>query len=174
MIKEIKAKKILILNWRDSEHPLAGGAEISLFEHAKYWKEMGADITWFSSIFDNAKKKENISGINIIRRGSHFTVHFFAFWLLIRGRLGVFDIIIDSFHFMPFFTPLYIRKGRIISLINEVAGKLWFANLFFPVAFLGYSLESLFLKLYKKQSFITSSESTYQELINYVKDCKAY
>jgi hypothetical protein len=59
--------KILILNWRDPMHPLAGGAERSVLEHAKYWKNMGAEITWFASAFPGSKNRDIVSGIQIIR-----------------------------------------------------------------------------------------------------------
>ena len=75
------------------------------------------------------------------------------------------DVIIDCFHFIPFFTPLYIKNKTIIALINEVAGKIWFENLPFPLAYVGYKLEPLFLRLYKNKKFITGSESAKKDLI---------
>lgn len=158
--------KILILNWRDIHHPLAGGAEQSLFEHAKYWKKKKAQVTWFASHFPKAKKREVIDGITVIRKGSHFTVHFWAFFYFLTKRFGEFDLVIDSFHFLPFFTPLYIPSKKIIGLINEIAGKVWFENLIAPLAFIGYLMEPYFFLLYKKILFITGSESTKVELIH--------
>ncbi len=157
--------KILILNWRDIRHPLSGGAEVSLFEHATYWKKMGADVLWFSSSFTGAKKKDNIDGIEVIRRGSHFTVHLWAGLYYLAGKFGKTNIVIDSFHFLPFFTPFYISKKKIIGLINEIAGKVWFANLPMVFAFIGYVFEPFFFKVYKNIFFITSSDSTKKELI---------
>ena len=103
---------ILILNWRDIKNPLAGGAEISLFEHAKYWKSKGAEILWFTSSFKGAKEKEKIDGINIIRKGSYHTVHVHAFFRYIESAKNT-DIIIDNFHFVPFFTPFYACKKNV-------------------------------------------------------------
>lgn len=156
---------ILILNWRDPQHPLAGGAEISVMEHAKYWKKMGADITWFASTFAGAKLDEvDTNGFKIIRKGSHFTVHFWAFIYYLRGRFGKNEIVIDCFHFIPFFTPLYMRKSKKIALIHEVAGKVWYKNMPLPLAFIGFYLEPLFFRAYKKNNFITVSNSTEKEL----------
>jgi len=156
--------KILIFNWRDMHHPLSGGAEISLFEHAKYWKKMGADVTWFSSNFPGAKKREIIDDIEVIRKGSHFTVHLWAFFYYLAGKFSKTDIIIDCFHFLPFFTPFYIQKEKNIALINEVAGTVWFANLPKLFAFIGYILEPYFFSFYDNVTFITSSQSTKDEL----------
>lgn len=156
---------ILILNWRDIKHPMSGGAEISLFEHAKYWAEKGSRVTWFSSSFPGCKSTEELSGVRIIRAGSHYSVHLLAFWSYLFGRFGNQDIVVDSFHFLPFFSPLYFKKAKIVALINEVAGKVWFSNIFFPLSLIGYLIEPFFFIFYKKNQFITSSESTKKELI---------
>ena len=156
---------ILILNWRDIRHPLSGGAEISLHEQAKYWRDQGNKIIWFASSFNGAKNEEVIDGIKVLRKGSHFTVHIWAFLFYHWKKFDRFDIVIDSFHFLPFFTPLYISSSKIIGLINEVAGKVWFANLWYPLALIGYYLEPTFFKVYKKNIFITGSESAKNDLI---------
>ena len=158
---------IIILNWRDICHPLAGGAEVSLFEHAKYWTKKKANVIWFASAFKGGKRKEKIDGITVIRCGSHYTVHIYALAYYMLGKFGKVDLFVDSFHFIPFFTPLYVRKIRIIALINEVAGNLWFSNL--PIIFstIGYRLESWFIKIYQKIIFITRSHSTKKELGKY-------
>jgi len=154
---------ILILNWRDIKHPLAGGAEISLMEQAKYWRKRGENVVWFSSSFPKSKAVEKIDGIKIIRKGSHYTVHIHAFLHYMKGKFKDIDVVIDSFHFIPFFTPLYIRR-KIIALINEPAGKLWFKNIPYLFAFIGYYSEPLFFKFYKNIQFITGSESIANEL----------
>lgn len=158
---------VLIFNWRDVKHPLAGGAEISLFEHAKHWVKKGASVTWFSGSFSNSKEEEIVEGVRVLRKGSHYSVHLFAFINYLSGRLGKPDIVIDSFHFLPFFSPLYVRKAKIIALINEVAGRVWFSNIFFPIALIGFLIEPLFFILYRKNQFITSSESTKNELTRF-------
>ena len=158
---------IIILNWRDIRHPLAGGAEISLFEHAKYWTKNGANVIWFASSFRGGEKKENINGIIVIRCGSHYTVHIYAFLYYIIGKFGKIDVVVDSFHFVPFFTPLYVQKIRIIALINEVARNLWFSNLPIIFSIIGYHLEFWFFKIYRKIIFITGSHSTKRELGEY-------
>jgi hypothetical protein len=89
---------ILVLNWRDPKHPLAGGAEISLLHHVRYWQKKGHTITWFASGYPHAKNKEIFEGINIVRAGSHFTVslHFFFYWM--RSNFRDSDIIIDCLY----------------------------------------------------------------------------
>jgi hypothetical protein len=123
---------ILILNWRDIKNPLAGGAEISTHEHAKRWVKAGHKVTLFSSSFTGGEAFEKIDGVKIIRRGSHYTVHLHAiFYYLIALREKV-DLVVDEFHFIPFFTPLYFR-GKKLAFIHETAKELWFENRMFPI-----------------------------------------
>ena len=119
---------VLVLNWRDPKHPLAGGAEMSLFHHVSYWQKQGYSVTWFSSSFRNAKPEEIYEGVRIVREGSHYTVSLYFFIQWMKGEFKNSDIIIDSFHFFPFFTPLYIKDKLVIALINEIAGNVWFDN----------------------------------------------
>lgn len=159
--------RILIFNWRDTKHPLSGGAETMLYQHAMYWKKSGATVVWFSSSFPNAKENEIIDGINVIRRGSHYTVHMYGFLNLLFGKLGKADIVIDCFHFIPFFIPLIFSNRKIIALIHEIAGKVWFRNAHFPISVIGYFFEPFIFRMYKKVPFITVSDSTKKELMKF-------
>lgn len=159
--------KILILNWRDIKHPLAGGAEQSLYEHAKYWVKKGAVVDWYSSSWKGAKKSEEIDGIRFRRNGNHYTVHLLTFLEYFSGQMKDYDVVVDCFHFVPYFTPLYFQKKTIIALIHETAGKLWFDNLPFFLALLGYLSERFFFIFYKKVPIITVSESTKNDLTRF-------
>lgn len=157
---------VLILNWRDIKHPLAGGAEISLEKHAQYWIKKGARVTWFSSSFPNAKQNETINGISYIRRGNHFTVATQFFFYYFTVGIKDIDVVIDCFHFFPFFTPLFVKNKTIVALINEVAGEIWYENIMFPIAFIGSKLEPYIIRIYNKKTFLTASNSTVKDLIS--------
>lgn len=158
--------KILILNWRDIKHPLAGGAEISTHEHAKGWVKAGHKVTQFSSSFLGAKPFEKLDGVQVIRRGDHYTVHLHAFFYYLKHLRDKIDLVVDEFHFIPFFTPLYVQTKK-LAFIHETAEEAWFKNKPFPIGLLGYLLEPLFFKPYKKVSFMTVSDSTKKDLIKF-------
>ena len=65
---------ILILGWRDPKHPLAGGAEQVVHEHAKGWIEVGNRATLFSSRFKGSLKEETLDGVEIVRGGFPYFV----------------------------------------------------------------------------------------------------
>jgi glycosyltransferase involved in cell wall biosynthesis len=156
--------KILILNWRDITHPLTGGAETSLFEHAKYWKSQGAQVVWFSARAGDNSSREEIEGIKFFRAGSHYTVHFLGIIYYLLGKFGKPDIVIDCFHGIPFFTPFFISHKKILAVIHEVAGKVWFLNSSKPIAVIGYLIEPIIFWLYRNIQFMTVSESTRKDL----------
>lgn len=154
---------ILILNWRDPKNPKSGGAEIVTLEHAKAWIRNGNSVTWFTSKFKNSQKSEKIQGVNIVRRGSFFTVYLYApfFYLFSKNK---FDIVIDEIHGLPFFTPLFVRKPK-IAFIHEVADEIWDYMFPFPLNKIGKFIEPLYFKLYKNIKFWTDAESTIEDLV---------
>ncbi len=163
--------KILILSWRGPGHPLAGGAEIATFEHAKGWVKAGNEVTLFTSSFKGSKSLEIIDGVRVIRHGFDiFGVHISAFlWYLLN--YSRFDLVVDEFHGIPFFTPLYVRAKK-IGWIHEVAKEVWWLNPW-PKPFnlipgiIGRSFEPLIFLFYKKIPFMTVSASTKQDLVDW-------
>lgn len=160
---------ILILSWRDPKHPLSGGAEQVTHEHAKGWIQKGFGVYLFSSRFKGSKSYEVIDGVNVIRRGSQYLgVHIAAFFYYLRNR-EKFSVVVDQFHGIPFFTPLYVFGKPVIANIHETAKKVWFLNHFpFPVnsiiGTIGYFLEPLIFLLYRSVPFIVVSKSTKRDL----------
>ncbi len=161
---------ILILGWRDPKHPLAGGAEQVMHEHMKGWVEVGHKVTLFSSkIKGYPTKEEVIDGVKIIRRGiQFFGVQIFGFLFYLKNSKN-FDLVVDQFHGLPFFTPLYVKKPK-LAVIQEVAGKVWLKNdlprpLNWIVGGLGYLGEPFLFLFYKKIPFMTGSESTKESLL---------
>lgn len=162
---------ILIFSWRGPEHPNAGGAETSTHEHAKGWVRAGHSVTLFTSDYTGARKQEVIDGVSIIRSGSQVLgVQIAALkWYLFSAH-PKFDLVVDQFHGIPFFTPLFVRVKKLV-FIHEVTKEIWKHNpwpkpWYFIPALLGSSLEPLIFRfLYQNIPFMTVSESTKQDLI---------
>ncbi len=157
--------RILILNWRDIKNPKSGGAEIVTLEHAKAWVKKGHSVTWFTSSFKKAKRKEFLNGVKIVRFGNFISVYLFApFYYFFSGNK--FDVVIDQIHGLPFFTPLYVRVKKIV-LIHEVAGPIWDYMYPFPINYIGRLIEPIYFKIYKNVKFWTPSNSTINDLVRY-------
>jgi glycosyltransferase involved in cell wall biosynthesis len=161
---------ILVLSWRDPKHPLAGGAEQAMHEHMKGWAKAGHKVTLFSSRFKNCKDTEVLDGITIIRKGDQYIgvkLNAFFYW---RKNKEKFDLVVDQFHGIPFFTPLYVKKPK-LAVLQEVAREVWFMNeLPFPlnliVGLLGYIFEPLIFTFYKNIQFMVGSNSAKEDLLN--------
>jgi glycosyltransferase involved in cell wall biosynthesis len=160
---------ILILSWRDIRHPLAGGAEQVVHEHAKGWIKGGHTVTMFSSRFINCLPEETIDGIKLIHKGDQYIgVKIFAFLYYLKNR-NRFDLVVDEFHGMPFFSPLYVRKPK-LAILQEVAKEVWFLSGFpWPLSWIigivGYVSEPLFFLFYKNVPFIVGSLSAKNDLV---------
>ncbi len=168
-----KKLNILVLSWRGPKHPNAGGAEQSTFAHAKGWAKAGYSVTIFTSYYIGAKSDEYLNGVKIIRRGAQFLgVQIEAFkWYLFKPHKE-FDLVVDEFHGIPFFTPLYVRTKK-LAFIHEVTKEVWRLNSWpwpFNIAasVIGSSIEPLIFKyLYFNLPFITVSESTKEDLTSW-------
>ncbi|MBI2021327.1 glycosyltransferase family 4 protein [Candidatus Daviesbacteria bacterium] len=161
--------RILVLSWKDTKHPLSGGAEQVMHQHMKSWAQAGHQVYLFSSNFYQAKRSEKIEHVQIIRQGSQVLgVHLAGILYYLKHR-NQFDLVVDQFHGLPFFTPLYVKKPK-LAIIQETAREVWFLN-FLPwplnwiVGLIGFLTEPLIFKLYRNVTFMTASESTYNDLI---------
>lgn len=163
---------ILIFSWRGPGHPNAGGAEQVTQEHAKAWISAGHNVTLFTSWFDGAKKCEIIDGVEVVRKGNQIiTVQIFAFFWYLFGRHKNFDLVVDQFHGIPFFTPFFVRC-KTLAFIHEVARDVWSMNPWkYPLniipTILGPKVEKfVFRYIYKRTVFLTVSDSTKDDLVN--------
>lgn len=158
-----KARRILILNWRDIAHPRAGGAEKVTHEIARRWVAWGHHVTLFCASFPGAADEESIDGVHIVRRGRQQTVHWAAYQYY-RGRArGRYDIVIDEVNTIPFFAPLYAREP-VILYSNQLAREVWRYEAPFPVNALGYIAEPMYMQAYRHTPIMTISCSTERDL----------
>lgn len=161
---------ILVFSWRGPKHPNAGGAEQVMHEHMKGWVKSGHKVFLFTSFFDSAKKEEDVNGIKVIRRSFQYIgVQTAAFFWYLFGKHLKFDLVVDQFHGIPFFTPLYVREKK-LAVIQEVAREVWFQN-HFPIPInwivggIGYLSEPFIFLFYKKVKFMTGSQSAREDVL---------
>ncbi len=154
---------ILVFSWRDIKHPKAGGAEQVMHEHAKGWVQVGHKVTHFSAKMEGLSNNEIIDGVKFIRSGYQYLgVIISGLFYYIKNRKNI-DLVIDEFHGIPFFTPLYVKKPK-LAVIQEVARKVWLLNplpwpLNWVVGIIGFLGEPFIFLFYKSTPFITGSNS---------------
>lgn len=158
-------ENILILNWRDTKHKWQGGAEVYVQEIAERWVKRGYGVTMFCSNDGENKYDENINGVHIIRRGGFLTLYIWAAIYYILRLRKHFDFIIDCENGIPFFTPIYSSKPKIL-LIHHVHQQIFRENLPLLFALFAMFLESKAMKyVYRYTKIVTVSESSKNEIV---------
>lgn len=163
--------RILVFSWRDPRHPLAGGAEQSMHEHMKGWVYAGHKVTLFTSETKGLNKSEVLDKVKIIRSGYQYLgVQVSALLYFLKNK-DQFDFVVDQFHGIPFFTPLYVIKPK-LAVLQEVAKEVWFKNpLHFPInliiGFIGYITEPIVFLFYRNCKFMVGSSSAKNDLVKF-------
>jgi glycosyltransferase involved in cell wall biosynthesis len=157
--------KILVLNYRDKTHPLAGGAEVHLHKVFSRLVELGHSVMLFTT---NQKKRaperEIIDGIEIIRCGSDILFQLNVF-LKVPRLIKEFkpDIIYEDLNKLPLFSPCITRIPKLVQILH-----LWKFSIFreasFPIALAIWFSEKIIPFVYKNCRFATISPSGKKEL----------
>jgi glycosyltransferase involved in cell wall biosynthesis len=158
--------KILWLTWKDSRHPLAGGAEVVHDELAARLAKDGHEVVFIVPRFPGSHAEEIRNGYRIIRVGNSVTVYWEAYKLYKKQFQGWADVVIDSYFVVPFFAKFYVKEKTYL-FVHNLCRQIWFYQMFFPASLVGYILEPIYLQLIKGMNGITISESTKKDLVRY-------
>lgn len=157
--------RILILNWQDIKNPNAGGAEVHLHEVFSRIAMMGHEVMVYCSRFPGAPPRENINGIDVVREGGRYLFNYRVAWkYLTQFRHQRFDIVIDDWNKIPFYTPSYANQP-LIGITHHLFGKSIFIEVPFPLATYVYLTELLAIRVYRNVPFVVGSPSTQRELV---------
>lgn len=155
---------ILILNWRDTSHINAGGAEVYVHELAKRWVTQGHAVSMIAGNDGHSLRNETIDGVQIIRRGGFFTVYLWAFLYYLAKFRGKVDCVIESQNGAPFLTPWYVKEKQ-VAIIHHINQGLFKRQLPKPLATLACLVEKYFTPhVYHATQTIVVSPSTKKEL----------
>lgn len=154
--------RVAFLNWRDSGHPEAGGAEVFLEQVSADLARRGHEVTALVSRYPGAAARERVGNVRHVRMGGRLTVYPRVFTWLLRHR-SQFDIVIDVQNGLPFWSPLLRLPG--INVTHHIHREQW-SEVFGPVrARLGWWLESRVApRLYRHRPYFTVSAATRREL----------
>jgi glycosyltransferase involved in cell wall biosynthesis len=160
--------KILLANWKDTRHPLAGGAEFYTQQVLEHLALFGHEVTWFAASAPGLPEREVTNSVTIIRGGSRLTVAQAArsYWER-EGVLQGFDVIIDEINTKPFHATRWRDAPPVVALIHQVAKEVWFEETPLPVALVGrWLLEPAWMRSYRKVPVVTVSQSSKQSLLD--------
>lgn len=130
---QLRHRRIVITNWRDSAHPKAGGAERYCESVAAELARLGAHVTLLTSRPEGAPARERAPWGRIVRVGGTLTTYPRALLWLARRRKLV-DGVVDSENGIPYFSPLALgRRVPVILLMHHVHQQQF--DLYFPAPF---------------------------------------
>lgn len=156
--------RVLWLNWRDIEHPEAGGAEVFTHEVMRRLVKRGYHMTLFTERFPNSLETKYLDGVRIVRQGSRYTVYSKA-RKHYKEYMSNYDIIVDEINGRPFLTPKFVKSKPILALSHHISLESWTYEVPFPLNYIGYYFfQTRGLSCYKTIPTVTVSKSSKRNL----------
>jgi glycosyltransferase involved in cell wall biosynthesis len=161
----LQGARIVVVNWRDPAHHLAGGAEIYAWQYARALAEGGAEVEYLTARDAGQTSVERREGITIRRAGGRFTWYaHVAVRLASRWRRT--DAVVDLANGVPAFTPLLVAPGTpVVLVVHHVHQRQFAAHFPAPAARLGQWLERVAARwCYRNHRTVAVSASTREEM----------
>lgn len=162
----LDGRHVAMFSWRDVGNPEAGGAELYLDRVAAGLVAAGARVTVFTAAYAGAPRRETREGVTYVRRGGKLSIYLWGALLLLLGRLGPVDAVVDVQNGLPFFTCLTTRRP-VVVLVHHVHREQW------PVVYpgllgrVGSWVESRLAPwLYRRRQYVAVSRATRDELVD--------
>lgn len=164
-MSQLADKRVVVVNWRDLDHSLAGGAEIYAWQFARALHEAGAQVHFVTARDEGQAAREVRDGIDVRRGGGALGFYLFALAWLLRHRRRI-DAVIDPACGLPSFSPLVLRRGTPALLIVHHVHQAQFAVHFpAPVAAFGRWMERVAMRrVYRHHATAAVSASTVAEM----------
>ena len=101
----------------------------------------GLDIVHRTSAAVGQPATAERNGYRVVRRGSRYSVFPRTIASELTRRMGPYDALVEMMNGVPFFSPVWCRRPRILFL-HHVHGPMWDQILPGPFAALGSTLEA--------------------------------
>jgi glycosyltransferase involved in cell wall biosynthesis len=169
MAEEAGIRRIDVIAWRDLDDVEAGGSEVHADEILQRWADAGIDVQLWTSRVDGAARQIRRNGYTVNRRAGRYAVFPRTAVAGIRGKIGTGDALVEIWNGMPFFSPVWSRKPRIV-LLHHVHAEMWDMVLSPRLARLGRTMEQRIApRFYRKSQIVTLSESARRDLVRRLK-----
>jgi glycosyltransferase involved in cell wall biosynthesis len=152
-------RSVLVVAWRDLDHPDAGGSEIHLHEILRRWAAAGLDVTLLTGGVPGAPRRVARDGYVVERAGGPVGGLLAMPWRARRRRRSSgADATVEVWHGVNFGGPLWIRGPR-VAIAHHVHRPEFGYVLPRPVAWLARHQEgTVSPRLYRGTPLVTLSE----------------
>ena len=152
---------VVMVSWKGPRHPKRGGAELYALNVLAGLSAAGCRTTWLVPEVAGLPQNETTQGIQVRRRGGRAT-HLLHAWRYLQRH--PYTVVIDQANAYPMLTPLFVKRDKGLLLIYHLTKEVWFYEMPYPVAVLGYFVEPLLLRPYHRWATVTLSSSTAADL----------
>lgn len=158
-------RRIHVLAFRDRDDPLAGGSEEHATQVCTHFARAGRDVTLHTGRVPGAAERTERNGFRVVRRGGRVGV-FLTTALDVRlGRLGPADGIVEIFHGVPFFAPLWTSTPQ-VGLVHHVHLGTWDDLLPGWPGRVGHLIERFAVPaVYRRRRLVTAAASARDEIV---------
>jgi len=163
-------RSVLLLCWRDTEHPQGGGSEAYLERIGAQLAESGVRVTLRTARYPGARRREVRDGVQISRAGGPYSVYIWAGLAMVLARIGLGslrkarpDVVIDTQNGLPFMARWAFGR-RVAVLVHHCHREQW------PVAGpvmgrIGWFVESkLSPRVHRRNQYVTVSLPSARDL----------
>ncbi|MEQ1787053.1 MAG: glycosyltransferase family 4 protein, partial [Acidimicrobiales bacterium] len=157
--------RIHVFAFRDLDDPDAGGSEEHARQVARHLVAAGRTVVHHTGRVKGAPREVTRDGVRVVRRGGRLGV--FATSVLDErlGRLGQADGIIEIFHGVPFFAPLWSRLPQ-VGVVHHVHLGTWDMLLPSPFHRVGHAIERHVVpRVYRDRTLLTAAPSARDEIV---------
>jgi glycosyltransferase involved in cell wall biosynthesis len=149
--------RVLFVAWRDLAHPKAGGSEVLVDVLARGLQDRGHEVTLLCGGPIAPRPYP------VVDNGSTYGQYLMA-PIRYQRRFRDVDIVVDVVNGMPFFSPLWRRKPKVV-LVTHVHTDQWADYFPKPIAAVFRTVEQRGLQIaYRRTRFVTISPSTADDL----------
>jgi glycosyltransferase involved in cell wall biosynthesis len=155
--------RILLVNWQDREHPLAGGAEIHLHEIFGRLASAGHEVTLLCGGWPGCPSRVVLDGIQVHRVGTRHTFPLHVRGYYRRHLAGRFDVLVEDINKIPLNSPYWAHEP-VVALVPHLFGSTAFQEFPAPLAAAVWAAERPLGRIYRGVPFEAISESTADDL----------
>jgi glycosyltransferase involved in cell wall biosynthesis len=157
-------RRVHMIAWRDRDDPEGGGSEEHAAQLAGHWAAAGLDVTLHTGEVAGLPDAATRDGYRVVRGGGHLGVFPRTIAWEWSRRAGPRDGLLDIFHGVPFFSPLWAR-GPKVGFVHHVHLGTWRHRMPPGMAQVGYLQERVAQPLvYRRATLVTPSASTRDEV----------
>jgi glycosyltransferase involved in cell wall biosynthesis len=126
-----RVRSVLLLCWRDIEHPQGGGSEAYLQRIGAQLAGSGIKVTLRTARYPGARRREVVDGVEVSRAGGRYSVYVWAGLAMVAARIGLGplrrsrpDVVVDTQNGLPFMARLAFGR-RVAVLVHHCHREQW-------------------------------------------------